>query len=95
MKNTLFCLLTAGVLLFVNGCSMQQEKPKKIRDLEFTVVAENNLPEELQNMIEEKKEQPFKITYTDNGWLYVAEGYGAQNVGGYSIQVKDFFEGEG
>ena len=29
----------------------------------------------------------FKLTYTANGYLYIARGYGMQDTGGYSIQV--------
>ena len=34
----------------------------KIRDLEFTVIDQERIPEELKAIIEEKKVQPFKMT---------------------------------
>ena len=49
---------------------------EKIKDLEFTVIAEDNIPEELLGKIEEKKKEAFKT----------------QQTGGYSIAVNDMFE---
>lgn len=65
---------------------------EKIKDLEFTVIAEDNIPEELFGKIEEKKKEAFKITFEDKGFLYVCVGYGTQQTGGYSIAVNDMFE---
>lgn len=65
---------------------------EKIKDLEFTVIAEDNIPEELLGRIEEKKKEAFKITFEDKGFLYVCVGYGTQQTGGYSIAVNDMFE---
>ena len=45
-------------------------------------------------MIAEKETQVFKLTYADQGALYVAEGYGEQSTSGYSIEVKDCYETE-
>ena len=67
---------------------------EKIKDLEFTVLAEDNVPEELQTVIEEKKGNAFKVTYQDNGFLYICIGYGEQVSGGYSITVNDLYLAE-
>ena len=32
-----------------------------------------------------------KLTYEDNGKLYIARGYGEKETGGYSISVKDVY----
>ena len=37
----------------------------KLRDLEFTVLSEEKIPEELKTIIDEKKAAPFQITYSD------------------------------
>ncbi len=65
---------------------MSQEKVK-LRDLEFTVLSEEKIPEELKALVEERKEEPFQLTYTDNEFLYICIGYGKQETGGYSIAV--------
>ncbi len=64
---------------------------EKIKDLEFTVLGEENVPEELKRIIEEKKEKEFKITYQDGDFLYICVGYGKQETGGYSITVNELY----
>ena len=59
--------------------------------LEFTVMSENELPEELKQMVQEKQTAPFKLTYSDDQNLYIAVGYGEQTGGGYSIAVKSLY----
>lgn len=88
------CLL-AGILLV--GCSKMKGDAgasDKVKDLEFTVVERAAIPEELAKLIAEKEKTPFKLTYNDGQSLYVAVGYGEQETGGYSIQVKSFYLGE-
>lgn len=65
---------------------------EKIKDLECTIITEDNLPEELFNMIEQKKSDAFKVTFEDKGFLYICVGYGTQETGGYSITVNDLYE---
>ena len=79
------------VVRFLTACSVEKDDPQKVRDLEFTVVGETDLPEELKNVIGEKKMAPFKLTYTDNQNLYIAVGYGVQPTGGYSIAVNELY----
>lgn len=80
-------------LVLVTGCQMQKEDIKKLKDLDFTVVEECDIPEAILEIIQEKKEGPFKLSVTDNGkeYLYIAVGYGTQNTGGYSIRVNSFY----
>lgn len=91
-KIVLFFTLVLWVMLVrcLTGCS-QAEKPEKLRDLEFTVVGDQEVPEELKGMIMEKKASPFKLTYTDEQSLYIVEGYGEQPTGGYSIAVQEMY----
>lgn len=83
---------TVMAAMCLSGCSVEtKEGNKRIKDLDFTVLGEENLPEELKQIIEEKKEKEFKITYQDNGSLYICVGYGKQETGGYSITVNDLY----
>lgn len=50
------------------------------------------VPQEFKTVIEEKKAEPFKLTYADQGILYIAEGYGTQPTTGYSVEVKELYE---
>lgn len=81
----------AAVVLLLTGCSITGEEAMKLRDLEFTVVSEDRLPEELHALIEEKKAEEFKFTYADNEFLYLCIGYGEQSSGGYSIAVNELY----
>lgn len=90
-------LLAAGLLVWVfvvrilTGCSVEKENQEKVRDLEFTVVGEADLPEELKNLIAEKKMAPFKLTYSNDQGLFIGVGYGEQPSGGYSITVEELY----
>lgn len=85
-----FLVLLLPVLLLLGGCATQ-ESEEKVKDLEFTVTKESELPEALRQQIEEKKEGTFQFTYSDNEYLYVAKGYGIQETGGYSISVENCY----
>lgn len=87
-------VLLLGVVLAsfaLGGCTMLSEERVKLKDLEFTVLSEDKIPEELKQIIEEKKTEPFKLTYSDNDYLYICIGYGMQQTGGYSIAVNELY----
>lgn len=86
------CVLFMGILLF--GCGKKVDKEEKIKDLEFTVVSDDELPEELKTSIESQKENPFRFTYEEAGYLYICAGYGKQPTGGYCITVDEVYETE-
>lgn len=75
------------------GCGFGKEEEAKT-NLEFTVVDEARLPEELKKIVEEKKTEAFKLTYADGGYLYLCIGYGKQETGGYSIAVNELYATE-
>lgn len=83
-------MLWVFLVRFAAGCA-QQAEPARVRDLDFTVVGNREVPEELQGIIEEKKTAPFKLTYSDGEGLYIAQGYGEQETGGYSIAVRELY----
>lgn len=91
-RRLLSVFLVCLMCMSVYACGKKQDTMEKIKDLEFTVIAEDNIPEELLGRIEEKKKEAFKLTFEDKGFLYICVGYGAQQTGGYSIAVNDFFE---
>lgn len=84
-------ILFAAMVFVLCGCTQKQAKAEKIKDLEFTVVSEEGLPDELRSGLEEKKKEEFKATYADKKYLYIAVGYGEQSSGGYSITVNDLY----
>lgn len=91
-KCILFAAAVGALMLCLSGCTGgTKDANEKIKDIEFTVLGEENLPEELKQIIEEKKEKEFKITYQDNDFLYICIGYGKQETGGYSITVNNLY----
>ena len=73
------------------GCGKEKEAYTKTGDVDFTVVEEADVPTELMDIIKEKKSEPFKLTYLAEDALYLAQGYGEQPSGGYSIAVDDLY----
>lgn len=81
----------ALVCILLTGCQMKTQDKEKLRDLDFTVVSDERVPEELKAILEEKKSGEFKTTFQDGGSLYICIGYGEQESGGYSITVKELY----
>ena len=91
-KRILSILLVALLCAGVMACGEKQDPMEKIKDLDFSVIPEDKLPEELLSAIEGKKESPFKMTFQDQGFLYICVGYGVQETAGYSITVNALYE---
>lgn len=83
--------LGIAVSLLVCGCGIEKTDGNKVKDLEYTLVEEEDIPDELLAKIEEKKAVDFKMAYESDDSLYVVRGYGEQATGGYSIQILDFY----
>lgn len=84
-------VLMIGLILLLVSCDSSKSKPDKLKGLEFTVVEDADVPEKLMEAINDKKSQPFKTTYSDEEYLYIAVGYGEKPTGGYSISVDEFY----
>ncbi len=94
MRRLRILLLLLGVIgsgLLITGCKSENTDIKKIKDLEFTVVEDADVPEQLMQIINEKKKEPFKMSYSNADNLYIVVGYGEQPTGGYSISVDELF----
>lgn len=87
-STTVILLLIVGV---ISGCSVEKANRTKVRDLDYQIVAPEEIPKELLSQIEEKKAADFKMTYETPEQLYIVRGYGEQETGGYSIQVKELY----
>lgn len=93
IRYSLLCMvfLTAMCMAVLTGCSGGKDSGEKVRDLDFTVVGNNEVPEELQKIIEQKKQDMFRLTYSNDQALYIVVGYGQQKTGGYSISVPQLY----
>lgn len=75
---------------FLTSCNTDS-KEEKIDSLDYTVCEESELPDNLVDIIDEKKENEFELTYTDGNYTYLVKGYGKQSSGGYNIKVDDVY----
>jgi uncharacterized protein (DUF2249 family) len=55
-----------------SGCSLQT-KEKKLRDVEYTVLGTDHIPQELREKIDQVKTEEFQLTYDDGQYLYLAK----------------------
>lgn len=94
LKFIYIAFLLSSIFILVSCKATKNEDEDKIRDLEYTIVEDEGLPEVVAAKIESVKAEPFKFSYTDGEDIYIAIGYGEQPTGGYSIQVTDLFETE-
>lgn len=94
MEKLCRILLSGICFLMLTACSVWKTDQAKIRDIEFTVLNKEEIPEEFLAQIEEKKSEPIKLSYGDKGYLYVARGYGTKEHTGYSVEVSDCYETE-
>ena len=78
------------LLLCMMGCALQT-KEKKLRDVEYTVVGAEDVPQELQEEINKIKDEEFQLTYDDGAYLYMAKGYGTRESSGYNISVQQVY----
>lgn len=76
---------------FAAGCGVEKTDNRKLEDLSYTILEDKEVPQEFLAIIEERKEQIFKLTYTDEENLYIAVGYGVQQTGGYSISINECY----
>ena len=88
------CFVLIFLMIMMSGCKMVTVENVRVEDLDYTVVRDRDIPETLMTMIQEKKAEPFELTYEYEGYLYVVKGYGKQETGGYSISVSDLYLGK-
>ena len=83
--------LTLCLSLCLVGCE-KETRPPKIGELEYTVVAGSDVPQELKKLINERMKKAFELTFSENSCLFVVRGYGKQKSGGYSIKINEFYQ---
>jgi len=93
MKKSIVVLVCMQMLcaFLLAGCQITEDSGMKLRDLEFTLVSDETMSEELKALIDERKAEEFKFTYSDNDSLFICIGYGEQSTGGYSIAVNELY----
>ena len=84
--------IVCGILLA--GCNPTQSAKAQNREMDYTVVPQREIPEQLKEVIEERKQEELQMTFLTENALYIVCGYGEQASGGYSIQVEHLMMGE-
>ena len=89
-------LITSFTLLFFllvfTSCGKETEEEKE--KLDFTICDEKQLPEELKELLEEKKQEVFKLTFSTKDYLYIVVGYGEQNRSNLDVVVEELSLGK-
>ena len=95
MKRIRYIFIFAVTAIFflaaLTGCQFEETDSKKIKDLDYTVCDESKLPDELMQLINEKKKDPFKLTYRTNDYLYIVVGYGAQDRTDLNVVMTELY----
>ena len=75
MKKIRFIILIL-MISTIAGCGIKKENvnEKREKDISFSVICEDDAPEQLQKIIEEKKYSPFMITFKDGNDYYLLRG---------------------
>lgn len=74
------------ILSLLCGC-VRLEKEEAAQEVAYQIVEEDDVPEDMKQTIEQKKAEPFQITYEDEEALYIGQGYGEKDREGYEIEV--------
>lgn len=77
--------------LFICACTVKgnQDTESKMEAFECEVCVESQLPDELREIIEEKKDKAFNLTYRNNKYLFIVVGYGEKDRSNYFVGVRD------
>ena len=90
----LFCMLFLPVILLGTSCQKNGGTGIEKKQVGFVICEEEKLPDELKELIEEKKGQPFQFTFQNTANLYIVVGYGEQPRGEYVAAVRELYETE-
>ncbi|MCC8044974.1 MAG: protease complex subunit PrcB family protein [Clostridiales bacterium] len=85
-------LILCVCISLLSGCQKRQETEQM--EVEYTIMTDKELPEELLTIIEENKTQEMRLTWMDQEEMYLIRGYGEQLTGGYSVAVAGCTEDE-
>ena len=94
MKKLFLYILLPAVVCSFSACSIEKMEDEKKRDLAYTVIEQDEMPQELKEQIEKEEKNVFGITYADQGILYAARGFGEKKTDGYHAEVTACYETE-
>ncbi len=93
MRRAVIMIAAVVLLIGASGCSLERKQNNTDKTaIDYTVVEDADVPSEFMEIIQGKKAEPFKITFSDKENLFIAIGYGEQPTGGYSITVEEIYQ---
>ncbi len=92
LKKWVALLSGMAICIVIGACSIKKTDEKKLKDVDYTVVENEDIPKELKKLIENKQEEKFTMTYDNKEYLYIVAGFGAQPTSGYSVTVSEIYE---
>lgn len=92
LKVMHWLLSVCMVSCLLAGCSVKEYDETKENDIDFTILSEEEMPEQVSEIIEASKTESFRKTYSDKDYLYIIIGYGAQPTSSYSIEIQELYE---
>ena len=91
-KNIIALMFIVALAVFLTSCSIQNIDTEKIRDLEYVVLEEEYIPEEVYEQMVKDMDEFCRKAYVCSDVLYIVVCYGAQPTEGYSIEVDYVYE---
>ena len=85
----ILCIICLSIMP-MTGCS--ENTSKEHTTIDYTVVENEDLPSELKKLIDNKKVNTLRMTYTTKDYTYVVAGFGTKETSGYSIKVNDVYK---
>ena len=92
IKKMVVILMCVVMGVYINGCDVKNIDRAKLRDLEYTVLEEELIPEEVYEQVIEDMDEFNRKAYVCSDVLYIVVCYGAQPTEGYSIEVDYIYE---
>ena len=94
LYGAIVLIIIAAITITIVSCKITGTSSKKVADLEYTVVEDQDIPTELMKIIDEKKQNSLRLTYTTKDYIYIVAGYGTQPTSGYSIRLNEIYLGQ-
>lgn len=76
------------LLFFCTACTTDGGEKKQ---LEYTICDKTKLPDELNEIIEEKKDKAFSLSYQDSNYLYIVVCYGEMNRKSLCVKLENVY----
>lgn len=77
------------VVIFSVGCGRIINPGANKEKVEYVICKESNLPEQLQELMKEKKKKSCTFTFSNSMYTYLVVCYGSRPYSGYSVRIEE------